>query len=156
MFFRATKPTQEARVESSWGIIRVSSSEVTAMRWLSMIGAFVMVLGLVSVANADKADKAKKKNKAKAVHGQVTAVSVAGDQKTITVKPGGKKNPDATEKTFKLTNDTTVEKVSGKKDNRVTTKATLADLAAGERVVIHAQGDTAKDIKIMGKAKKAK
>jgi hypothetical protein len=116
------------------------------VRLLSSVVALAVLLGGVSSAEAAKA----KKNKP--VKGAVVKV----DKDSITVKTAARKKGavPGQEVTYKLTGDTKVEKVSGKKGNQQTAPAKAGDLAAGQNVVLTLSGQDVKEVKILGGKKK--
>jgi hypothetical protein len=138
------------------------------MRLTRVLGVAVVVLAAACLAQADEPAKAKGKGKKKAhpMHGVVTEVKKDKDKDegTFTAKVGGKKankkkgTPavEPTEKTFTVTAATKFEKVEhGKKGEKPeATPATFADLHEGDHVVITADGDVAKEVKIQVAKKK--
>ena len=128
---------------------------------MSRLLQLVLAIGLgflyTSRATAGDDDaKAKGKGKKGAVPGVVQSV----DKDTITVKVHQRKKGSGSgspeEKTFKIGTSTTVELVS-KGDNGLEKKdAKVDDLKAGQRVRITLDGDTAKEIDILGTGKKKK
>jgi hypothetical protein len=130
------------------------------MRLLPTLSAVAAALVLATaVEAAPKAGKKGKKNRP--VHGVVVAVQKDKDAAsgTITVQVHHKKKgaaapaAQAEEKTFKVTNVTTFEKVSGKKGQQQTNPTTFQHVHKGERVVILHQGGTAQDVRIHPKGK---
>jgi len=97
---------------------------------------------LVSAASAEAA----KPKKGKGVLGSVTAVKVSDNDKdagTITVKTIARKKkgaaaPAGEDKTFTVSKDTKVVKVTGKKQDRKEEAAALADIKEGVRVLVQA------------------
>jgi hypothetical protein len=120
-----------------------------------------VALPLVLATAVEAAPKGKKNHP---VHGIVVAVQKDkdADSGTITVKVHPKKKKgtaaaQAVEKTFKVTNVTKFEKVSGKKGQQQTSPTTFQNVRKGEHVTILHQGDTAEGVRIhaKGKGKKA-
>jgi hypothetical protein len=137
------------------------------MRLVRSLGVLVVVLAMACVAQAAGKGKGKGAKKAHAVRGVVTAVQKDKDKDegTFTAKVGGKKAKDGqpavepTEKTFKVTAETKVERVvkAAKKGEKPETEpATFADVHEGDRVAVTAKGDTAETVKILPKGKKNK
>jgi len=133
------------------------------MRTLKVFAFLAVCLFLAAPAFA--ADKAKKKEKKKA-NAQVTGVitEVKKDEGkdtgsfTVKLKFAGKKKPASGEKTFKVTDATKFEKVTGKikkKNPAPGSPAKLSDLAKDAHVTILGDGDSAKEVKIVA-PKKAK
>jgi hypothetical protein len=117
------------------------------VRWFHLALGLALALLLTVDATAGKGNKQGKK--ALKFHGVVTAVDRDKDKDkdkdtgTITVQLAAKRrageaaNPtDAPEKTFKVTEATRFEKVSGKKGQREVKPAKFADVENGSHVVI--------------------
>jgi hypothetical protein len=131
------------------------------MRITRVLGVVAVLLAAACLAQAD--EKAKGKGKAKKQHGAGGVVTTVSKD-SFSAKVGGKKanqkkgTPavEPTEKTFKVADDTKFEKVEAAKkgEKPTTTAAALADLHEGDRVVIVADGDTAKEVKILPAKKK--
>jgi hypothetical protein len=117
----------------------------------SLRNVMAVALALALFASSAEAGKGKKKKAARGVRG--TVVSVAKDSLTVKVGARKKGNNPGTERTFKLSDATKVEKVSGKRANRQASPATITDVAKGARVVVNANGEQAQGIKIVGKSK---
>jgi hypothetical protein len=131
------------------------------MRLLPTLSAVAAALVLATAVEA--APKAGKKGKkSRPITGVVVAVQKDkdADSGTITVQVHHKKKKGAVaaaaaaqEKTFKVTNATRFEKVSGKKGQQQTHSTTFQHVHKGEHVVILHQGDTAQEVRIQAKGK---
>jgi hypothetical protein len=122
----------------------------------ALVAAAVILLGAAEVEAAK--GKGKKKNNANitSMSGTVSSVKAEKNGGTLTVKHHANTknaNKTAQEKTFKVTKETLITKVSGKKKNRQTAAAALGDLQEGALVKVTAHGDHAQSIQILAKGK---
>ena len=130
------------------------------MNWLRNLA--VLAVALLLTNSADAAAKGKKK--AKPIKASVVEIKKDSDKESgsLTVKVGGptKKNPNATatEKTFKITESTKIEKFEGKKAKKGTTgtAAKVGDIAKDGNLVLVAKGEEVSEIKILAGKKKKK
>ncbi len=123
------------------------------MRSLKVLLALALVLCFV--ATADAADK-KKKKKGKGVRGAISAVKQDEGKETgsITIKAG--KKGEKVEKTFKVTAETKIQVVTGKKKERKVSEGKFSDLTVGKVVVVVAEEEVAKTVRVVGGGKKKK
>lgn len=126
------------------------------MRWFcAILAAAVLSLFLVPSVDAAKAKKAGKK-KAAGVKG--TVVKVDKDSIEIQTRVNKKKNPDAKpeKKTFQLTTDAKVQKVTGKKADQKIDDVKVTDITPNSRVVVTLTDGKASLIKFNAAAPKKK
>jgi len=131
---------------------------------MSRICLIASLAVLVAAAGSEAAPKAKKK----AVRGTVVDIKKDQDKEagTLTIKVIAKKKkkdagaaaaPEKEEtRTFKVTTDTKVEQIVGKKKDAKAEPAKFSSIEKDAVVVIKADGETAQEIKIAAKKKKKK
>jgi len=141
------------------------------LRSLLALGVTLSIM-LMPVSGADEAKKAKGKKKG-GVAGVVEAfegskADGAKGEGVLKIKTVARKKKKAAAaaadekagevKSFTITKDTKIQKVSGKKADRKTEAGSAEDLKAGARVRIKADGDKAQEITVLAgkKAKKKK
>jgi hypothetical protein len=119
-----------------------------------VLGLALALLVQVQTAQADKGGK--KKGRHRGVHGVVTDVTQDKEKNagTLTVKVHHHKKKGAaaapaaeSEKKFRITEATKIERVSGSKGAREHKPATLAEIHKGEHVVIIPAADNGNDAK---------
>jgi hypothetical protein len=122
----------------------------------------VAVLALVCTAEAGPG-KGRGKKKEHGVHGLVEEVrkDKDNDEGTIELKVHAKKKggaEEAAEKTFKVTAATKFEKVKAHKkgEKPEVEAATFADVRKGEHLSVKADGDVAKEVRILAHHHKKK
>lgn len=123
----------------------------------------VVALALLLASPVEAAGKGKKKKTQNGpTIGVVVDVKKDGDKDagTVTVvsfASAGKNGLQPGEqRTFKVSEATKFETVSGKKKNRTTSPGKFADLVRGETVIVTATGDSASEVKIQPVGKKKK
>ncbi len=133
------------------------------MRFLKALTVVAVALMLVLAVSA-RVEAAKKAKKKKPVTGTVVEVKKDDDKDTGTVKvkvtPKKKKTdttaPEPVEMTFKLTDTTKFQTVTGKKGDETTTDAKFSDVSEGKVLIITTDdaGDTAVSVQITAAKKK--
>ena len=126
------------------------------MRFVRFLAVAALTLAMVTPALA----AAKGKKNKGAVKGTVVEVKKDEGKETgslvVKVTPGKKDaGAAATEKTFKITDTTKVQKLVGKKKDAVASDAKFSDVTKDANVTIVAKGEEASEVKFQV-AKKAK
>ncbi len=127
------------------------------VRALMALVAVMAVMACLCVVDADAGGKKKKgkKKRGKAVAGKVVKLEIESGKGSLTIKTRGnkKKMTEGKEYTFKVTADTKVEKVKGKKQVE---EAKISDVKLGRFIRVFASkdsADTAAKIQLFGKRK---
>lgn len=132
---------------------------------MSVVAIAALLIALLACCSAEAGDKAKGKKKAKPVAGEVIEVKAekGKEEGTLVVKTQVKKKKgDATaakpeEKTFKVSSDTKVVKVVGKKKDGTPPEAfKFSQIEKGARIRIKANGDKVEEIQVLAAKKKEK